>query len=381
MTFMLAKLPGAMADAGPWVVLGVMSGTSADGVDLAAVEIDPGGFGNGRPFRRLLSHEHASYPAELRQEVLAAASNNGDPARLCQLQRRIGEHHAETAARWRVATGIRPHFASLHGQTVQHHPREGATLQLADPYLLVEALGCPVVWDLRRRDLAVGGQGAPLVPLTELWLRGTEGAWVALNLGGIANVTTWDGTRLQAWDTGPGMSLLDIASQRWLGLPFDPEGSHATGGSDEQLVARWLEHPHFQQAPPKSTGREVFGADWIRMESPSLDRLALEARLATLAAFTAEAVRRELHRWGQALPDGIPLLVSGGGARHARLFSELSKRLSGCRLQRDQEFPSGAREAISWALLGAAGALGLPGNLPQVTGAARAVQLGSWVFP
>jgi anhydro-N-acetylmuramic acid kinase len=117
------------------------------------------------------------------------------------------------------------------------------------------------------------------------------------------------------------------------------------------------------------------------MESPSLDRLALEARLATLAAFTAEAVRRELHRWGQALPDGIPLLVSGGGARHARLFSELSKRLSGCRLQRDQEFPSGAREAISWALLGAAGALGLPGNLPQVTGAARAVQLGSWVFP
>lgn len=381
MAFMLAKLPGALSDAGPWVVLGIMSGTSADGVDLAAVEIDPGGFGNGRPFLRLLSHHHSSYPTELRQEVLAAASNVGDPGRLCRLQRSVGEHHAGSAARWAAQSGIRPHFASLHGQTVQHHPRQGATLQLADPYLLVEALGCPVVWDLRRRDLAVGGQGAPLVPLTELWLRGTEGAWVALNLGGIANVTTWNGARLQAWDTGPGMSLLDIAAQRWLGLPFDPDGAHAGGDGDEQLVARWLEHPHFQQTPPKSTGREVFGADWIRTESPSLDRLTLEARLATLAAFTAAAVSRELQRWGQALPAGIPLLVSGGGARHAHLFRELSKRLPGCRLQKDQEFPSGAREAISWALLGAASALGRPGNLPQVTGAAKAVALGSWVFP
>jgi anhydro-N-acetylmuramic acid kinase len=359
----------------------MMSGTSADGVDLSAVEIDPAGFGRDRPFLRLLSHHHASYPSDLRQEVIAAASNIGDPARICLLQRRLGEHHARTASQWLGQSGIQPHFAALHGQTVQHHPGQGATLQLADPYLLVEALGCPVVWDLRRRDLALGGQGAPLVPLTELWLRGQDQRWVALNLGGIANTTTWDGASLQAWDTGPGMSLLDIAAQRWLGLPFDPDGAHATGPVNEQILARWLDHPYFQQAPPKSTGREVFGADWMHMEAAGLDRLPLNVKLATLAAFTAEAVSRELVRWGRALPEGTTFLVSGGGARHQPLFRELTNRLSAYRLERDEEFPSGAREAISWALLGAASALGLPGNLPEVTGARRAVSLGSWVFP
>jgi anhydro-N-acetylmuramic acid kinase len=358
-----------------------MSGTSADGLDLSAVEVDPTGFEAGRPFLRLLSHHHSAYPASLRQEVIAAASNLGDPARICLLQRRIGAHHADTAAQWLAASAIRPHFASLHGQTVQHHPREGASLQLADPYLLAEALGCPVVWDLRRRDLAVGGQGAPLVPLTELWLRGRQTSWVALNLGGIANVTTWDGARLRAWDTGPAMSLLDIASQRWLGLPYDPDGSHASGTPDPQMVARWLEHPYFDGPPPKSTGREVFGADWMRMEAPGLERLPLEARLATLAAFTAAAVTRELARWGSDLPAGTPFKISGGGARHAKLFSLLAAGLPGFALEHDQEFPSGAREAISWALLGAASALGLAGNLPEVTGARKPVCLGSWVFP
>lgn len=370
-----------MPEAGPWVVLGLMSGTSADGVDLAAVEIDPAGFAAGRPFRRLLDHFHDDYPAELRQEVLAAASNHADPARICVLQRRLGEHHAAAAARWRAERGIRPHFACLHGQTVQHHPGQGATLQLADPYLLAEALGCPVVWDLRRRDLALGGQGAPLVPLTELWLRGRQSPWLALNLGGIGNVTCWDGANLRAWDTGPGMSLLDIAAQRWLGLPFDPDGSHASGVADEALLSRWLGHPYFQQPPPKSTGREVFGAEWMQMEAPGLDRLPLEARLASLAAFTAEAVRRELQRWGVVGLDGAAFVVSGGGARHRRVFAELEQRLPAFRLERDQAFPSGARESISWALLGAASALGLPGNLPEVTGARRAAVLGSWVLP
>lgn len=381
MAGMLAKLPGALPEAGPWVVLGLMSGTSADGVDLAAIEVDPAGFASGRPFRRLLSHHHAPYPADLRQEVLAAASNSGDPASLCRLQRRIGEHHAETARRWQAAAEVGPQFAALHGQTVQHHPQVGATLQLADPYLLAEALACPVVWDLRRRDLAVGGQGAPLVPFTELWLRGRQTPWAALNLGGIANLTTWDGGRLQAWDTGPGMSLLDIAAQRWLGLPFDPDGGHAGGAADDALVARWLGHPYFHQAPPKSTGRETFGADWMRTESAGLERLPLEARLATLAAFTAAAVGQEMARWGRALPTGIPFTLSGGGARHAVLFQLLARTLPDCSLQCDQEFPSGAREAISWALLGSASALGLPGNLPEVTGARRPVCLGSWVFP
>jgi len=362
----------------PWRVLGLMSGTSADGVDVVAVEVDPAAFPDGRPLRRLLGHRAAPYPEALKTEVLAAASNRLDPAGLCILQRRLGDHHARAATDLCAALNLKPDLASLHGQTVQHHPAEGASLQLADPYVLAEALGCPVVWDLRRRDLALGGQGAPLVPLPERWLRGAD-PWLALNLGGIANLAYWDGTRLRAWDTGPGMSLLDLAAHRWLGLAFDPEGAAASGAVHPDLLERWLRHSHFHQAPPKSTGREVFGEAWLEAEADALEAIPLAERLATLAAFSAEAVARETARLAPLAP-GTRGLVSGGGARHGRLRRELATRLP-LPLEDDIAFPPGAREAVSWALLGAASALGLPGNLPEVTGAARPAALGSWVWP
>ena len=362
----------------PWRVLGLMSGTSADGVDAVAIEVDPHGFQDGRPFHGFLGHHSAPYPAQVREQVLAAASNRLDPAGLCVLQRRLGNHHARAAHDLCAALGIRPDLASLHGQTVQHHPHQGASLQLADPYVLAETLACPVIWDLRRRDLALGGQGAPLVPLPERWLHGV-GPWLALNLGGLANITIWDGQTTRAWDTGPGMSLLDLAAQRWLGLPFDPEGAAATGLVNESLLTAWLRHPYFAADPPKSTGREVFGQAWIEVESGALEALPLPDRLATLAAFTAETVAREAAR-AAPWPMGLKGLVSGGGARHRRLRAELAARLP-LKMEDDATFPSGAREAVSWALLGAASALGIPGNLPAVTGASRAAVLGSWVWP
>jgi anhydro-N-acetylmuramic acid kinase len=362
----------------PWRVLGLMSGTSADGVDVVAIEVDPGAFQDGKPFRSLLGHHSAEYPAQLRDQVLAAASNRLAADELCILQRNLGDHHALAATALCGGLALRPDLASLHGQTVQHHPTKGASLQLADPYVLAEALGCPVVWDLRRRDLALGGQGAPLVPLPERWLHGA-GPWMALNLGGIANLTLWDGQTTRAWDTGPGMSLLDLAAKRWLGLPFDPNGAAATGAVAEPILARWLRHPYFQVTPPKSTGREVFGEGWLEHETTLLETLPLADRLATLAAFTAASVSMEVGRttpW----PADLRGLVSGGGARHRRLRAELAIRLP-LPLEDDAAFPSGAREAVSWALLGAASALGIPGNLPEVTGASRAAVLGSWVWP
>jgi len=362
----------------PWRVLGLMSGTSADGVDVVAIEVDPGGFPDGKPFRRLLGHRSSDYPAQLRERVLAAASNRLIPEELCILQRSLGDHHAQAARTLCEELALRPDLASLHGQTVQHHPTKGASLQLADPYVLAEALECPVVWDLRRRDLALGGQGAPLVPLPERWLHGA-GPWLALNLGGIANLTFWDGQRTQAWDTGPGMSLLDLAAKRWLGLSFDPDGTSASGAVAEPLLDRWLRHPYFRLAPPKSTGREVFGEAWLDQETTLLEALPLADRLATLAAFTAESVSIEAARTAP-WPSDLRGLVSGGGARHRRLRTELAIRLP-LPLEDDAAFPSGAREAVSWALLGAASALGIPGNLPEVTGASRAAVLGSWVWP
>lgn len=367
-------LPAGM----PWTVLGLMAGTSADGADAALIRVAPAGFRSGSPFLEFLGHYHLPYPTKLRKAVLAAASDQLPPSELCVLQRQLGEHHARTAALLTGDLGVAPSLASLHGQTVQHRPAQGATLQLADPYLMAERLHCPVIWDLRRRDMAVGGQGAPLVPMTELWLHGRARTWVALNLGGIANATVWDGQRVHAWDLGPAMSLLDLGAERWLGKPFDPDGEAAGGAVALPLLERFLAHPYFRKAPPKSTGREMFGDAWLKAEASRLEALALPDRLATLAAFTAEAVARELRTWGPLLPPGTALLVSGGGGRHRRVRRELAQRLPDLRLEDDLTFPPGAREAVSWALLGAASAAGVPGNLPEVTGG-RATVLGSWV--
>jgi anhydro-N-acetylmuramic acid kinase len=175
------------------------------------------------------------------------------------------------------------------------------------------------------------------------------------------------------------MSLLDLAAERWLGMPFDAGGDAAHGQVQEALLSRWLTHPYFQVQRPKSTGREMFGLAWFLAEIPGLEALALPDRLATLAAFTAASVALEAARL-TPLPPGTRALVSGGGARHRRVRTELEARLS-LPLEDDASFPNGAREAVSWALLGAASALGLPGNLPEVTGATRPVALGSWVWP
>jgi anhydro-N-acetylmuramic acid kinase len=363
----------------PWTVLGLMAGTSADGADAALIRVAPAGFRNGRPFLDLLGHYHEPYPPRLRKSVLAAASDRMAPSELCVLQRQLGEHHARTAAVLCRDLAQQPTLASLHGQTVQHRPAQGATLQLADPYVMAELLHCPVVWDLRRRDMALGGQGAPLVPMAELWLHGQGRPWVALNLGGIANATVWDGARLRAWDLGPAMSLLDLAADRWLGQPCDPDGGNAGGKVDVRLLDHFLGHAYFRKAPPKSTGREMFGAAWLGAEEARLVALALPDRLATLSAFTAQAVAQELRAWGPVLPPDTPLLVSGGGLKHQRVRLELIQRLPELRMVEDLHFPPGAREAVSWALLGAASAAGVAGSLPEVTGASRAALLGSWV--
>ena len=373
------RIPG-LPEQAPWRVLGLMSGTSADGVDAAIVEVDPEGFQGDLPFLALLAHRHEPYPVELREAVLGASADRLRPSQIAVLQRQLGNHHAHAARLLVEESGLIPHLASLHGQTIQHHPGDGATLQLADPYVLCESLHCPVVFDLRRRDVALGGQGAPLITLPELWLRGRAEPWVALNLGGIANITVWDGAYLRAWDVGPGMSLLDLAAEKWLHTPYDPEGAHASGNVDEGLLARWMTHAFFSAAPPKSTGREIFGSAWLQIESTPLESLSLADRLATLAAFTAQSVASELRRL-DPLPTGLQGLASGGGAHHQRLRMELAARCPELPFGNDHQFPTGAREAVSWALLGAASACGVAGNVPEVTGASRAAVLGAWVLP
>ena len=359
----------------PWRVLGLMSGTSADGIDSALVEIDPRGFNSGTPFKSLLHHQYEAYPDSLKIKVLEAIHNHSLPKDICILQRELGNFCGEIIKL--ISNNSKIDFVSLHGQTIQHHPEQGATLQLADPYVISLSSQSPVVWDLRRMDMALGGQGAPLVPLTETWLRGTKQPWVALNIGGIANVTAWTGCELQAWDTGPGMSILDIAARIWLGISQDEHGKNAMGKIHQDLLEHWMKDDYFRYGAPKSTGRERFGQAWFESHRTQLETLPITDRLATLASFTASSIQFELKRL--TLESGTLGFVSGGGSMHSRVMSELSID-SSIHWSKDTQFPIGSREAISWALLGAASALSLPGTVQEITGASKAGILGSWVL-
>ncbi len=374
MNFRLPISPGGL-----WHVVGVMSGTSADGVDAVCIEVDPNQFTSGKPFRSIIAHHYEAYPASLRTNILQATQDILKISELTILQRALGDFHAACVSNLLKKQILPVNLISLHGQTVQHHPESGASLQLADPYVMARVIGAPVVWDLRRVDLAYGGQGAPLVPKTEQWLRGTSSSWLALNLGGIANVTVWDQIHLRAWDTGPGMSLLDLAASWWLKKTWDEAGSHATGQIDQGWIEEALQDSYFKRSLPKSTGREYFGTAWLTLRRTALEKLALNDRFATLAAFTAESIAHELKREG--IYKDLKAWVSGGGSAHSRLLTELKRVLPEIDWRIDTALPQGSREAVSWALLGAASAVGETGNHPEVTGASQPLVLGSWVFP
>ena len=370
-------------------VIGLMSGTSADGVDAVLAEFSGS---PRRPRWRILASAAHPYAAELRQRLIRAGQ--GEPlAALAWLE--LAE--AVTAAQVEAARSCDPdgqaELVGCHGQTVWHRPpcaqRQGVSWQLLLGPLLAQRLGRPVVYDFRGADLALGGQGAPLVPATDAALLGGSGGWRALlNLGGIANLTLLPpaaGPDRQAavrgWDCGPANTLLDLAAQRFSGgeRSFDAGGAWAaTGRVEESLVQRWLQEDYFQQLPPKSTGRELFGAADLERRlaefASSLGEAGPADALATLTALSAAAVAQDLRRG----PLPIELLVSGGGARNATLMTQLQRRCRGVRVRPLAELgiADNQREALAFALLAWWHQRGHPGSLPSVTGARRAAVLG-----
>ncbi len=376
-------------------VLGLMSGTSADGVDAVLAEL------NGAPHRprwRLLASGATAYPPDLRRRLVALGQ--GDPlasAEILELAEALTEQQAE------AARACDPHgqaeLVGCHGQTVWHRPpaagRQGASWQLLQAPLLAELLATPVVFDFRSADLALGGQGAPLVPATDAALLGGIGGWRAvLNLGGIANLTLLPpasgpdrNAPVRGWDCGPANTLLDLAVSQFSGgrLSFDADGAWARQGTiHETLIARWLQEPYFRQAPPKSTGRESFGGPDLERRLRELaaltpdDRLAADA-LATLTAFAAAAVAADL----TLQPRPLEVLVSGGGCRNSVLMEQLRRRSLGLAVRPLQELGIAdcQREALAFALLAWWHHRGHPGSLPSVTGARQAAVLGVRVAP
>jgi len=356
------------------LAVGLMSGTSLDGVSTALVRLqaDP-------PAATLVAFRQEPYGAAERGAIIDAMAR-GTPRDLAFLHVALGERFAGAVLSLLAEARVAPRdlaFIASHGQTVWHEPGK-ATLQLGDAAVLAERLGVRVVSDFRARDVAAGGQGAPLVPLADVMLFGhEERGRLLLNIGGMANFT-WVPRRgvtegALAFDTGPGVAVIDAVTRR-----VDPDAAYDVGGERarrgrpaQKLLEELLADPYFDQAPPKSTGRERFGIEYA-------DRLLARERsggggsdndaVATATALTVESIARAIARWPGK--DG-ELVISGGGAKNPALVERLAARLQPRPVVLfDQLFFDGeAKEAVAFAFLGHQTILGRPGNLPAATGA------------
>ncbi|SEE05493.1 anhydro-N-acetylmuramic acid kinase [Streptomyces sp. 2231.1] len=358
------------------LVIGLMSGTSYDAVDAAAAELRLDGTTLAL---RPLGMVSTSYDDGLRASLAAALPPAAVPlAEVCRLDTGIGRAFAAAAVRAnREVCGGRAELVASHGQTVFHWAEGGrvhGSLQLGQPAWIAEATGLPVVADFRARDVAAGGQGAPLVSLVDLlWLRGRPGRPVALNIGGIANVTAPDGT---AFDTGPGCALLDAAVREFSGgrLAYDADGALAARGEvDGRLLHRLLGEPYYALPAPKTTGKEVFHAGYLR-SAGLLDGVRTEDVLATLTVLTARTIADAVRAVG-----ATEVVASGGGMRNPVLAGTLRDLLAEIPVRASDELglPAAAKEAYAFAVLGFLTAHGLPATDPRSTGARHPSVLGS----
>lgn len=369
--------------------IGLMSGTSLDGVDGVVADFDDA----GRP--RVLAHAHRALPALLRNELLAL----NQPAGADELHRAalaanaLARVQAEVVQALLGAAHLAPDAVTAigsHGQTVRHRPGEfdgtGYTVQLNNPALLAELSGIPVVADFRSRDVAAGGQGAPLVPAFHALAFGRPGAARAvLNLGGIGNLTLLpasddDAGRIRGFDCGPGNALLDHWVHRHRALAFDADGAWAaTGRVHPPLLARLMADPFLARRPPKSTGRDLFNPDWLGARLSGFEALPPEGVQATLAEFTALAAAQALLR---EAPGCAELRVCGGGALNGHLMRRLQAALPAVQVGSTAALglPPLQVEAAAFAWLARACWRREPGNRPDVTGARGLRVLGA-IYP
>jgi anhydro-N-acetylmuramic acid kinase len=375
-------------------VAGIMSGTSLDGVDVAILDIQDANPGETPAWKLVSFYARELTPTE--REEIHHAIHHGNAQEVCRLHARLGDMFAQ-AVHDACAAGNIP-IGSLdligsHGQTIWHEPptpqERGATLQLGDPATIAERTGVGVVSDFRTRDVAAGGEGAPLVPWVDRFLFAKPNrARVLQNIGGIANLT-WvpprgAGEQLLAFDSGPGNVLMNVATEIVSdgAEHFDRDGARAARGQvDENVLAELLAHPYFERTPPKSTGRELFGRpflDELLARHPHL-RIDGDALLATLTAFTARTITDAIQRW--VAPKGVgEVVVTGGGARNPVLMRLLTDALAPIAVHDGGVLGvhPDAKEAVAFAVLAWAFLNGRPANEPAATGARGPRVLGSF---
>ncbi len=393
------------------VVAGVMSGTSADGVDVAVCRISPALREGGMPRVKLIGHVGFAYPKGVRAAVLEAMDAQAiSVADLARLNWRLGEIYADAVARAAEQFGVKVGLVGCHGQTVYH---QGAaerylgkplqcTWQMGEASVIAERLLVPVVSDFRPADMAAGGQGAPLVPMLDFCaFRSDKISRVLQNLGGIGNLTAIpadaavDG--VIAFDTGPGNMVIDGCMKRLYEREFDRNGAVARSGRVlDSVIAEVMREPYFSALPPKSCGREQFGDAFVsRFISMCRKAGGQEDRdedvIATATALTAASILDAYRRfvWGHLgqrapLATKIEYVVAGGGANNSTLMGMLREGLEPLgvkvRLMEELGIPAQAKEGVAFALLAWLTWFGLSGNVPAATGAKRAVVLGKVTY-
>jgi anhydro-N-acetylmuramic acid kinase len=364
--------------------IGLMSGTSLDGIDGVLVGFDA----TDAPAPHVIAHAHRAFPPDLAAELLALNSaGDNELHRAALAANALARGCAEIVEALLAAHGTprdRVRAIGVHGQTVRHRPREfdgtGYTLQLNNPALLAERVGIDVVADLRSRDVAAGGQGAPLVPAFHRAVFGRAGETSAvLNLGGIANLTALraDGATI-GFDCGPANALLDHWCRLHTGRPYDADGGWAASGHVlDGLLAGLRAEPYFSLPPPKSTGRDLFNPDWLQARLAAAAPVAQAADVqATLAELTAVSCAAAVRAHAGAATE---LLVCGGGAFNGHVMRRLAAHLPGVAVVSSaaRGLPPDQVEACAFAWLARAFVRREPANLPSVTGAAGPRLLGA----
>lgn len=355
------------------LVAGIMSGTSLDGIDVAIVDI-------AGTRVRTIAHKTSPWPAAVRARILAVSNAQCTTAAVSRLNFELGELYAK--AFLAVGAKHKVQLIGCHGQTIFH---EGVnTLQIGEASVIAERTGIPVISDFRTRDIAAGGQGAPLVPFADyLLFRSPRINRVALNIGGIANITVLPAgvseSGVIAFDTGPGNMVIDQLTERLTNgrRHYDRDGAIAARGRIDKLILdSLLKDKYFTKKPPKSAGREQYGVEFLEKLG---NNLPIEDLIATATAFTAATIAQAIERFA---PNTQEVIAAGGGVHNRQLMAQLAAFLPNARLTTTQEFgvDPDAKEAIAFAILAYRSWRRKSGNMPSATGARKPVVLGKLTF-
>lgn len=375
------------------IVAGVMSGTSADGINVALVRIQTRRGASGKP--ALIGHAEYPYAVNIRRAVLAAMNaQSASVADLSRLNFLLGELYADAVLATQKRFRVKADLVGCHGQTIYHQgesaPYLGRTVavtwQTGEGAVVAARVGAPCVSDFRPADMAVGGKGAPLVPFLDyLFYRDSRVGRIVQNIGGIANLTAIPAgagpEKVIAFDTGPGNMVIDAVMERLFGKRFDRGGRVAASGTvDDGAIAKLMRTPFFREKPPKTAGREEFGREFVAKFVRLCGRTNKANVAATATAFTVRSIADAVQRFVLRRARFAEMVVSGGGAKNPTLMGMLANELStlGVALRTSDEFgiPAEAKEAVAFALMAYETWHQRPSNVPSATGAKRSAVLG-----